>query len=105
MHKKCLYCSGWLKKGPIGVITTTMNEAFETGKSVVDDLISGDLTVKAEQQGCHAMLQLLHEKGVDVVSFEEWQKIDRAEVERGKAQGKVREKIVNVEDMLGVAKS
>jgi len=43
--------------------------------------------------------------GVDVVSFEEWQKIDRAEVERGKAQGKVREKIVNVEDMLGVAKS
>ena len=58
-----LYCSGWLKKGPIGVITTTMNEAFETGKSVVDDLISGDLTVKAEQQGCHAMLQLLHEKG------------------------------------------
>ena len=43
--------------------------------------------------------------GVDVVTFEEWQKIDRAEVERGKAQGKLREKIVNVEDMLEVAKS
>ena len=40
-----------------------MNDAFETGKSLVDDLISGDLTVKAEQQGCQAILQLLHEKG------------------------------------------
>ena len=43
--------------------------------------------------------------GVDVITFEEWQKIDRAEVERGKEQGKLREKIVNVEDMLEVAKS
>ena len=40
-----------------------------------------------------------------MITFEEWQKIDRAEVERGKEQGKLREKIVNVEDMLEVAKS
>ena len=62
-----LYCSGWLKRGPIGVITTTMNDAFETGKSVVDDLTSGDLTVSAEQQGREAILQLLHDKGNSII--------------------------------------
>ena len=58
-----LYCSGWLKTGPVGVITSTMNTAFETGKCVVSDLSSGDLTVSSEQQGREAALQLLNEKG------------------------------------------
>jgi len=37
-----LYCSGWVKNGPVGVIATTMNDAFHTGQLVVQDLKSGE---------------------------------------------------------------
>ena len=37
-----LYCSGWVRHGPVGVIATTMNDAFATGKLVIEDLKSGE---------------------------------------------------------------
>ena len=36
-----LYCSGWVKTGPVGVILTTMNKAFETAESILDDFETG----------------------------------------------------------------
>ena len=36
-----LYCSGWVRQGPVGVIATTMNDAFGTGAIVVEDIKSG----------------------------------------------------------------
>lgn len=40
--------------------------------------------------------------GVRPVSFSDWQKIDAAEVARGKAAGKPREKIVDPAEMLQI---
>ena len=35
-----LYASGWVKRGPTGVILSTMNDAYETGDSVcVGDML------------------------------------------------------------------
>ena len=36
-----LYCSGWVKHGPVDVIATTMNESFATAQNIVQDLKSG----------------------------------------------------------------
>ena len=36
-----LYCSGWVKTGPVGVILTTMSNAFETAEAIVDDYDKG----------------------------------------------------------------
>jgi len=33
-----LYCSGWIKTGPVGVIASTMTAAFETSASILADL-------------------------------------------------------------------
>ena len=41
--------------------------------------------------------------GKKTVSFEQWMKIDRVEIERGKEKGKVREKIKSIEEMMEVA--
>lgn len=41
-----LYCSGWVRNGPVGVIATTMNDAFQTGELVVQDFKSGELLSK-----------------------------------------------------------
>ena len=36
-----LYCSGWVKTGPVGVILTTMSNAFETAEAIVEDYRQG----------------------------------------------------------------
>ena len=39
-----LYCSGWVKTGPVGVILTTMNKAFETANVIHEDFMKGSET-------------------------------------------------------------
>lgn len=36
-----MYCSGWVKSGPIGVIVSTMHESFETGEALMEDIQNG----------------------------------------------------------------
>lgn len=49
-----------------------------------------------------SLLSLTITPGVRPVSFSDWQKIDAAEVARGKAAGKPREKIVDPVEMLQI---
>uniref|UniRef100_A0A8C3J1R9 NADPH:adrenodoxin oxidoreductase, mitochondrial n=1 Tax=Calidris pygmaea TaxID=425635 RepID=A0A8C3J1R9_9CHAR len=95
-----LYCSGWVKRGPTGVIITTMNDSFDTAQSVLEDLQVGTLDVSTSREGFGAVESILHSRGVRPVSFSDWEKIDAAEVARGKAAGKPREKIVDPQEML-----
>lgn len=55
-----LYCSGWVKRGPVGVIVSTMTDAFETGKSVVTDIKNTD---NHKKTGKEAILKALASKG------------------------------------------
>ena len=41
MFSTGLYCSGWVKRGPVGVIVSTMNDAFETAEVIATDIRSG----------------------------------------------------------------
>lgn len=95
-----LYCSGWVKRGPVGVIITTMNDSFDTAQSVLEDLQEGVLDVSVSKEGFGAVGSILRSRGIRPVSFSEWEKIDAAEVARGKAAGKPREKIVDPQEML-----
>ena len=47
-----------------------------------------------------AVEDLLGERGVRYVSFEDWQAIDEAEVGRGEPHGRPRVKFVRIEEML-----
>ncbi len=58
-----MYCSGWIKRGPIGVILATMNDGFETGKSIVDDLNKGVLIPSIENMGRHTIEEHLRKNG------------------------------------------
>ncbi|XP_062495856.1 NADPH:adrenodoxin oxidoreductase, mitochondrial isoform X1 [Pezoporus occidentalis] len=97
-----LYCSGWVKRGPTGVIITTMNDSFDTAQSVLEDLQRGVLDVSTSREGFGAMESILRSRGVRPVSFSDWEKIDAAEMARGKAAGKPREKIVDLQEMLRI---
>ena len=88
-----LYAVGWLKRGASGTIGTNKNDSLE----VVDKLIA-ELD-GAERDGCKALDVHLSEKGVRVVSFEEWQIIDRLEIEAA-PEGAPRKKFITPDEMI-----
>ncbi len=95
-----LYASGWIKRGPSGVIGTNKPDSVASVQSLLADVPH---LKPAANRGPHAASEFLKKKGVRFVSFEEWKKIDAAEIERGKSAGKPREKLIIVEDMLKAA--
>lgn len=93
-----LYAAGWVATGPVGVILSTMTNAFQTGK-----LITKELIVAESKPGLDELKKILSQKGIQVVSYSDWEKIDKVECERGEKLGKPREKIVDVNEMLEIA--
>ncbi|MGH8574199.1 MAG: NADP oxidoreductase, partial [Gammaproteobacteria bacterium] len=94
-----VYCAGWIKRGPTGIIGTNRACSVDTVGSLLADLPNLDATPRA---GADALYPLLEARGVRVLSYPEWLKLDIAEVERGKPKGKPREKFTRIEEMLAV---
>jgi len=69
MYVTGLYCSGWIKRGPAGVIATTMNDAFETAKVIVEDLRSGNHSSTHVPTGRETVLDKLKQKGIIFGTF------------------------------------
>ncbi|XP_066520782.1 NADPH:adrenodoxin oxidoreductase, mitochondrial [Hoplias malabaricus] len=98
-----LYCSGWVKRGPTGVIATTMNDSFDTARMLLKDMDSGMMDLSESKPGAQEITALLKERGVRTVTFSEWEKINSEEIRRGIAVGKPREKLLDVRQMLEIA--
>lgn len=58
-----LYCSGWVKRGPTGVIATTMNDSFETARILLKDVESGALDLSSNKAGAQEITSLLQTRG------------------------------------------
>uniref|UniRef100_F6RGD5 NADPH:adrenodoxin oxidoreductase, mitochondrial n=1 Tax=Monodelphis domestica TaxID=13616 RepID=F6RGD5_MONDO len=89
----------WWFKSPSGVIATTMNDGFLTGQVLLQDLEEGVLPI-GPKPGYSSIEPLLKNRGVQPVSFEDWEKLDAEEVAQGQAAGKPREKLVDPQQML-----
>jgi ferredoxin--NADP+ reductase len=98
-HKTGHYTAGWIKRGPSGVIGTNKKDALETVKHLLEDVQKGKL-LEPQQPEPGAVEELLSERGIRYVSFEDWQAIDQAEVGRGEPHGRPRVKFVRIEEML-----
>ncbi|KAK8206991.1 hypothetical protein IWZ01DRAFT_438565 [Phyllosticta capitalensis] len=102
MHLPGLYCAGWVKNGPTGVIATTMDDAFATADTIVQDWTQKAKFIDGDAEGWDALSQEAKGKGLRTVSWEDWKRIDETERAKGKEMGKERAKFVNTEDMLKV---
>ena len=98
-HKVGHYTAGWIKRGPSGVIGTNKKDALETVQNLFADVESQAL-LSPENPDPVAVEDLLREKGIRYISFEDWQAIDQAEVGRGEPHGRPRVKFVRVDEML-----
>ena len=92
------YVAGWIKRGPSGVIGTNKPCAKETVTCMLEDLESGK-HLNPEAGDEEAILKLLGER-TRVVSFKDWEHLDKLEIERGEAAGRPRRKFTRIEDML-----
>ncbi|XP_032680484.1 NADPH:adrenodoxin oxidoreductase, mitochondrial isoform X3 [Odontomachus brunneus] len=95
-----LYSTGWAATGPTGVILSTMTNAFQVGRLICKEL---EVSPRENKAGSDGLRKILDSKGVQIVSYNDWEKIDRVECERGKQLGKPREKIVDIAEMLKIA--
>ena len=94
-----VYVSGWIKRGPSGVIGTNKPDAGETVRAMLADLSSGR-TLDPRHPRPEALSRLLEARSVRVISYEDWQAIDAAEIERGRQQGRPRIKLIERDEFL-----
>jgi ferredoxin--NADP+ reductase len=96
-----LYTAGWIKRGPSGVIGTNKTCAKETVDRMAEDLQAA-LHFNPDQTDPSTVEALVRERQPDVVTYEDWEKIDKAELARGEATNRPRVKFTNIDDMLAV---
>lgn len=99
-----VFCSGWVASGPVGVIASTLQSGHDVGKRILDDLRKGICATSTVKPGRDVILSQLATRGVEPVTFVEWETLDNEERERGKNQKKPREKIIDVREMIDIAK-
>lgn len=100
---KGVYAVGWIKRGPSGVIGTNKPDSAETVDWLLHDIATGVITPKARADRT-AVDRMLQSRGVQVVSFADWKKLDELEQARGKARGAPREKFTRIPEMLDALK-
>jgi len=95
-----VYATGWVKRGPVGLIGHTKSDAAETvGNLLVD---APDLG-RAPQLDQNAVYALLAGKGMVVTDFQGWDRLDAHEIAAGEPQGRARIKVVSRAEMTQIA--
>jgi ferredoxin--NADP+ reductase len=96
------YVTGWIKRGPSGVIGTNKKDAQETANLLFADVAAGR-TLTPSRPGPEAVDELLAQRAPEAVSYDAWQLIDAAEKAAGEPQGRPRVKLTRVPDLLEAA--
>jgi ferredoxin--NADP+ reductase len=94
-----LYCGGWIKRGPTGVIGTNKPDALETVEAMMEDLKKGVHLAPGAPSVASAE-KMVREKQPSVVDYSDWKKLDALEVERAKGTERPRLKFTTVKEML-----
>jgi ferredoxin/flavodoxin---NADP+ reductase len=94
-----VYCSGWIKRGPSGVIGTNKKDATETVELLLADATAGLLPPRSPGD----VADLLAERGLTPVTYAGWEAIDAVESARGEGQGRPRVKLCRWDDLLAAA--
>jgi len=95
-----VYVTGWIKRGPTGIIGTNRADSMATVATLLADLPNLNSQPKP---GREASVSLLAQRSVRSVSFHDWETIDQAEKARGLPLGKPREKFTRISEMLAAS--
>lgn len=96
-HLPGTYCTGWVKRGPVGLIGHTKSDAAETIANLIADLES---TPAPENTADDAITRHMGERGIDFTTWDEWIALDAHELSLGEGAGRTRIKVVPREEMI-----
>lgn len=90
------YAAGWIKRGASGVIGSNKTCATASVSELVADLPASPRAIGQD------ITALLEDRGIEYVSFADWQLLDEHEQQQGRERGRPRRKITDVPAMLTV---
>ncbi|WP_029149515.1 FAD-dependent oxidoreductase [Microbacterium indicum] len=96
-----VYATGWIKRGPVGLIGHTKSDAMETVTHVINDQGSW---WRPEDPSEEAIPALLESRGVKWTDLEGWHRLDAHEVSLGEPEGRERVKVVPRDEMIRVSR-
>jgi ferredoxin--NADP+ reductase len=100
-HIPGVYCTGWIKRGPVGLIGHTKADAIETIGHLIEDRASW---WNPEQPHESAIVETLSSRGVEFIDWTHWLRIDAQEKRLGQSEGRERIKLFDRDQMLKVSK-
>ena len=100
-HIPGVYCTGWIKRGPVGLIGHTKADAIETIGHLIEDRSSW---WQPAEPGEEAVVETLRNRGVDFMDWKHWLNVDAKERSLGESDGRERVKLFDRSEMLRVSK-
>ncbi|MCU1550018.1 MAG: pyridine nucleotide-disulfide oxidoreductase [Glaciihabitans sp.] len=92
-----VYATGWIKRGPVGLIGHTKSDAMETVKHLVNDQASWWTPAEPSEE---SIVALLESRGIEFTNLDGWHNLDAFEQSLGAPQGRIRIKVVPREEMV-----
>lgn len=96
-----VYATGWIKRGPVGLIGHTKSDAMETIQHLVTDQASWWNPAEPDEQ---AVVDLLQSRGVLWTDLEGWHRLDAHELALGAPHGRERIKVVPRDEMIRISR-
>ena len=96
-----VYATGWIKRGPVGLIGHTKSDAMETVSHLVNDQASWWSPADPSEE---AIVALLESRGVEYTTLDGWHALDQHEIALGAAEGRARIKVVPRDEMVKIAR-
>ncbi len=97
-----VYASGWIKRGPVGLIGATKSDALETVHSLLGDQAEW---WSPSEPGPDAVVAMLRGRGIRYTTTEGWHRLDAHEKALGEAQQRERIKVVPREEMVEISRA
>jgi ferredoxin--NADP+ reductase len=94
-----VYVTGWLKRGPTGIIGTNRADSMETVQQILEDLPG---RIPRPRGGRRQLVDSISRRSAPIIGLPEWLKIDAAERAMGRQVSKPREKFTRITDMVDV---
>ena len=98
------YVSGWIKRGPSGIIGTNKKDSQDTVDALLEDAAAGRIPEPVVDDP-DAILQLLAARAPDHITYTHWEAIDERERSLGEPHGRPRVKLTRHEHLLEAAKA
>ena len=96
-----VYATGWIKRGPIGLIGHTKSDAMETLERLMED---SETWWEPEHGDAGIIPELLSKRGVPYTTIDGWHRLDEHELSLGEAAGRTRIKVVSRDEMTRVSR-